>query len=101
MKKEFFIILVSLLFAVSAVAQDKQYEAKVDGLSCPICSYGLEKKLKSIDGIYNIKIELTTGLVTFAVKEGKTVTEELLKKKVKEAGYTLKEMKLVIPAKKS
>ena len=81
------------------MAQTKQYEVKVDGLSCPICSYGLEKKLKSINGIENLKIELTTGIVTFFIKEGKTITEDEVKKKITDAGYTFKYMKLLSSSK--
>ena len=101
MKKIIVTAIVSLVFSASAIAQSKHYEMKVDGLSCPICSYGLEKKLKTIDGIENIKIELTTGIVTFDMKEGKTITDEQMKKKVKEAGYTFKYMKLLPEPKKS
>ncbi len=75
--------------------QTKQTQVTVSGLACPVCSYGLEKKLKQIEGIENLYIELKTGLVTFTMKEGKTVTEEVIKKKVIDAGYTLKEIKYV------
>ncbi len=100
MKKNIFLLIASILFALVVVAQNKQYEMKVDGLSCPICSYGLEKKLKTIDGIENIKIELTTGLVTFSMKQGKIITDDILKKKVTEAGYTFKSMILITTLKK-
>ncbi len=93
MRNIFLSIIATLFFSVSAIAQHKQYEMKVEGLSCPICSYGLEKKLKQIDGIGNINIELTTGIVTFTMKEGKIITEEQVKKKVKDAGYTFKYLK--------
>ena len=100
MKKILFILLMSAISSATMFAQGKQYEVKVDGLSCPICTYGLEKKLKTIDGIENLKIELSTGTATFTVKEGKTVTEEQVKKKVKDAGYTFKSMKFIDSPKK-
>lgn len=93
MRNRILLIIATLCLSVSAIAQHKHYEMKVEGLSCPICSYGLEKKLKQIDGIGNINIELTTGIVTFTMKEGKTVTEEQMNKKVKDAGYTFKYLK--------
>ena len=76
-----------------SVAQTKQIQMTVSGLACPVCSYGLEKKLKQIDGVQNLYIELSTGKVTFDMSDGKTVTEEVLKQKVKDAGYTVKEIK--------
>lgn len=92
MKKNIFLLIVSMMLVVIAAAQEKQYEVKVDGLSCPVCSYGLEKKLKAIDGVENIKIDLESGLVTFSVRPGKNVTEEMIKTKVTEAGYTFRSM---------
>ena len=80
---------------VASFAQTKQIQVTVSGLSCPVCSYGLEKKLKQIDGIENLNIDLKTGLVTFNMKEGKTVTEDVINKKVKDAGYTVKEIRYV------
>ena len=96
MKKNIAIAIVIMLASVVTLfAQTKQTQMTVSGLACPVCSYGLEKKLKQIEGIENLNIELKTGLVTFTMKEGKTVTEEALKQKVKDAGYTVKEIKYV------
>ena len=93
-------ILMSGLIVVipaNANAQDqspsqaiKKVEVRVDGLSCPFCAYGLEKKLKTIEGIQNLKIEIAKGLVTFSLTEGNSVDEEEIKKIVKEAGFTPK-----------
>ena len=96
MKKNILLLMIATLVSVITLsAQTKQTLIIVSGLACPVCSYGLEKKLKQIDGIENLNIELKTGLVTFTMKEGKTVTEEVLKKKVIDAGYTMKEIKYV------
>lgn len=68
-------------------------EVRVDGLSCPFCAYGLEKKLKKIDGMKDLKIDIKNGLVTFSLTEGKTVDEKTIRKIVKDAGFTAKEIK--------
>ena len=72
---------------------ETKIEVRVDGLSCPFCAYGLEKKLKKIDGIKDLKIDIKNGLVTFSLKEGKSVDEKTLVKIVKDAGFTAKEIK--------
>ena len=96
MNKYITIVIVLMLTSVDTLfAQTKQIQVTVSGLACPVCSYGLEKKLKQIDGIENLKIELKTGLVIFNVREGKTVSEAVIKQKVKDAGYTVKEIKYV------
>lgn len=85
---------ISPLFA--QIAPDdtlaKQVNVRVDGLSCPFCAYGLEKKFNKIEGAKDIKIDVDKGLLTFTMEKGKTVTEEEIKKKVKQAGFTPKEI---------
>ncbi|MCH7782073.1 heavy-metal-associated domain-containing protein [candidate division KSB1 bacterium] len=78
-----------------AVSSQKEniVEVRVDGLSCPFCVYGLEKKMKKIDGILDLKIDFEKGLVTFSLKEGKSVDEKTIVKIVKESGFTAKEIK--------
>ena len=60
----------------------------VDGLSCPFCAYGLEKKLKKVSGSEDIVIALTEGEATMSVPKHQKPTEEELRKIVKDAGFT-------------
>jgi len=60
----------------------------VDGLSCPFCAYGLEKKLKAVSGSKDVSIELTKGEATMSVPKDQQPTEEELRKIVKDAGFT-------------
>lgn len=95
-------MLTAMMFIniITISAQTTQIQVTVAGLSCPVCTYGLEKKLKTIDGIENIKIDLEKGLVTFNMKAGKKITEIEVKKRVIDAGYTFKEMKYIEEQKK-
>ena len=68
-------------------------EVRVDGLSCPFCAYGLEKKLLKIDGMKDLEIDIDKGLVTFSLKKGKSVDEKSIRKIVKDAGFTPKEIR--------
>ena len=90
-----------IVIVTGVFAQTKQVNVKVDGLSCPFCAYGLEKKIKKLDGVENLKIDVEKGMMTFTVAKGKTVSEEDVKKKVKEAGFTPREITYTeIPEKK-
>lgn len=102
MKKIIALTLVLFLFFIPGLfAQTKQVNVKVDGLSCPFCAYGLEKKIKKIDGIENLKIDVEKGMMTFTVAKEKTVSEDEIKKKVKDAGFTPREITYTeIPEKK-
>lgn len=59
----------------------------VDGVACPFCAYGIEKKIKKLDGIKDMFIEINEGYITFSVPEAKKPTREMLIKLVNEAGF--------------
>jgi mercuric ion binding protein len=77
-----------VFFFASVIFAQKSVELQVDGLACPFCAYGLEKKLTTIDGVDSIKIDIEKGMVTLLVQEDMTVNEEVIKEKIKEAGFT-------------
>ena len=86
------IIVFAILGLTSTFAQTKYVSVRVDGLSCPFCAYGLEKKFSKIDGAKDIKIDVDNGLLTFNMVNNKVVTEEEIQKRVKQAGFTPKEI---------
>ncbi len=62
------------------------YEVRVDGLSCPFCVRGLEKKLQALPSASNIKVDLATGLARLESKEA--LLPESLDKAVRDAGFS-------------
>jgi len=81
--------VLSILLLVSQFTfADTRYQMRVDGLACPYCAYGIEKKFKSIEGVSNIKVDLKNGLVTVTVATGKLLTEEQLKRLFSDSGFT-------------
>ncbi len=92
---------MSLAQSANENNQTQQVRIRVDGLSCPFCAYGLEKKLQDIDGVNEIKIDIDQGLATLRVSEDKTVSEEEIRKVVKPAGFTPKKIVFAnLPSKK-
>jgi len=93
----------SMSFAQNAIQnnQTQQVQVEVDGLSCPFCAYGLEKKLIGIDGVASIKIDIDQGMAILTISENKIITEEEIRKVVKQAGFTPKKIVFAnLPAKK-
>lgn len=95
--------IIILLFAftlgiTTTLAQENKelsgtVKMEVKGLSCPFCAYGLEKNLKKITAIEKVTIDVEGAFATIVIKEGKTVSEEDIKKKVKDAGFTAGDIK--------
>ncbi len=95
------LILAGLSSAFAQETQDTQVEDKelkgtikvrVDGLSCPFCAYGLEKKLKKMEGVEKIDISVEDAYALLTIEDGKTVTEKAIRKNVKEAGFTARQI---------
>lgn len=86
------LLLILMLGVTTIFAQSHEVTIRVDGLSCPFCAYGLEKKLNDIKGVENININFEEGLVVLQVAEGETISEEELREKIQDAGFTPKEV---------
>ena len=72
------------------MANDTHYHLEVDGIPCPSCLYGIEKKLGSLEGVTDIKSGLKNGRFFVKVAEGTTLSEEEVQKAVTDAGFTLR-----------
>ncbi len=92
MKHPFLIIAAALLWSTMAAAQGVRYELRVDGLACPFCAYGIEKKFKKTKGVEAVDIDLERGLVVVSAGEGVQLTREQVERIVKDAGFTLRSM---------
>ncbi|RMB57115.1 copper chaperone [Dokdonia sinensis] len=85
------ITLVIALFTTMGMQAQKamdQFEIQVDGLGCPFCAYGLEKKFKEFKGIKKVAIDIETGDFSFQYPAEKALTMDDITKQVEKAGYT-------------
>lgn len=91
------VLLVSALTARPAQAQKKADQTKikepdvvaaVNGLACPFCAYGLEKKLKSLDGVMDVAVLLEKGQVQLKLAEGTRLSKKQIQTVTKNAGFT-------------
>ncbi len=64
----------------------------VDGLACPFCAYGLEKKLDELNAIRAMEVQLEEGRVLLAFEEGQSVTKDELRTAVENAGFTARKI---------
>ena len=90
--KNYLIAPLVLLWSLTVSAAGAQYVIRVDGLACPFCAYGIEKKLKSVDGVEEVDVDLQKGRVTVNTRENVELTEPGMVKLFKEAGFTYRSM---------
>jgi mercuric ion binding protein len=86
--------LLILVYSQYSFAQVKELRLRVDGLACPFCAYGLEKKLKSLRGLESLDISLKKGIAVLVFKSESEINLSRIKTMVKDAGYTLRNMKI-------
>ena len=92
MNKAIAVTLLSVIWSAATFAAGIEYRIRVDGLACPYCAYGIEKKLKAIEGVGKIDVDLDAGLVVVEVDEGVELTEPQMKTLFKDAGFTYRGM---------
>ncbi len=95
LKVIFILFLAVVVYPFDAISDPLlKGKIKVDGLSCPFCAYGMEKKLKAVSWIEDIEIFVDDGYVAFVVSDGKKLNTKALDKAIKNGGFTPKEIEL-------
>lgn len=77
------------VFAAPARAQVEEVKIIVDGLTCNLCAAGLDRSLRKLDGVTNVKVTLATQVATMRLKPGVRVAPDQLRTAVERAGQRL------------
>ena len=104
MRKKNFLILGLIIFILGifirlASAEPAKVQVKLDGLVCTFCAYNLEKKLKRLEAVEDLKIFVNAGLAELTIKEGKSIDVDGIKKAVKDGGFTPREILITLKGK--
>lgn len=87
-----FIFAVLLFGQTTAKAQSKTdhvyIKMEVNGMACPYCAYGMEKELKKVSGVADVKIQLKEGLAYIATLKKQKPLKESLALIITNAGFT-------------
>lgn len=84
----FFFAGINMSHAQKAKKEKDNYTVMVDGLGCPFCAYGLEKKFKELKGVKGVQIDMETGQFDFTFPAESPLTVEEVENQVDAAGYT-------------
>lgn len=74
-------------WAAGAIAQGA-IVAKVNGMSCPFCTYGLRKEMLTIPGVKDVQVSLRKSQATLKVDPGTQVTDAQIRRAIREAGFS-------------
>jgi len=85
-----FPVLLALLAFPPApgLAEVTQIEVTVKGMSCPFCAFGVEKKLKKVEGVREVAVDMGQSTATLVAGEGKSLDLKQINAAVKASGFT-------------
>ena len=85
-----------LLHAAPVNAAFVSAELRVNGLSCPFCAFGIEKKLLDVDGVQRVEVFLDDGRLALTFEPENAATVSDLEKAVEKAGFELAALQLTV-----
>ena len=68
----------------------------MNGISCPFCAFGIEKKLLDVDGVDGVEVFLDDGRIAVTFEPETSVTASDLEEAVEKAGFELAALKLTV-----
>lgn len=101
--KKLSLLLICALFTACTTPQPTETGKPLDaskavltllGMSCPLCSNNVDGRLKKVEGVESVQINLETGKVTITFGDP-SPTRAQIELAIKEAGFTLSDMELI------
>jgi copper chaperone CopZ len=83
-------LLAALLLVFANGVHAETIEMTVNGLVCGFCAQGIEKTLRKNAATEDVVVSLEHRLVAIATKPGADISDEVLSKALKDAGYEVK-----------
>lgn len=81
------VALTLLLSSFSTFAESIQI--KVSGMVCTMCAQGIQKKFSALPEVEKLEVNMDNKVVNITTKEGQTLSDEVIKKHITEAGYNV------------
>ncbi len=86
--KSTILFLVAFALMGTALADDVQYDIRVDGITCPFCVATSERALKKIAGVHTVGSNLETGTLFVCADSDVSFTDAQLKQLFLDKGFT-------------
>ncbi|MDX1767149.1 MAG: heavy metal-associated domain-containing protein [Arenibacter troitsensis] len=99
MKNIAFIMIMAILGTFSSKAQIQKVDQEVYGMDCAPCAYGLERGLKKMDGLQNVRVSLNDGKAYIELSKNNSLGLKQIQEEVKKNGFSAKNAEVVIEGK--
>ena len=87
-------ILALFLMMIPATSWAKAHEVHitVNGMVCAFCAQGITKKFTAEPAVDKVDVSLQNKKVDLALKEGKEISDETIRRVLAEAGYAIQKI---------
>ena len=82
-----FLVLAAFLSAGAPALAAESLKATVNGMVCAFCAQGIEAKLRKLPQAQNVYVNLARKVVAVQIKDGMTLSPDVVREVVKDAGY--------------
>ncbi|MGQ0586543.1 MAG: heavy-metal-associated domain-containing protein [Gammaproteobacteria bacterium] len=89
------LFVAAALALPGAVWAGPEYRLEVKGMVCQACAYSIEKRLRKIDGVEDVRVHLEPGHVVVRMKDGTQLTEGQARSATEDAGFAFGGFKVV------
>jgi copper chaperone CopZ len=83
---------ITLLFILAVFPLSAQFisaTVRIDGLTCSMCSNSVEKLIRKLDFVEDVKMDLNSNIAELSFKKGSKVEISKVASAVKDAGYSV------------
>ncbi len=80
--------LINPFLSPAAYSRFISVTVAVDGMACPFCAYGVEKKLKKVAGVGSISIDLKSGMATLIAAVDSSIDLPGVHEAIRKSGFT-------------
>ena len=84
------VLAPAVTLPLTAQAPGDSLRLKVDGMVCSLCAYGVERRLRSLDQVDRVRVNLDSGLVVILLRPGAAISDSVLGREVHRAGFALR-----------
>jgi len=88
MKRTILFLVAFAVTSTATLADEVQYDIRVDGITCPFCVATSERALKKIEGVHSVGSNLETGTIFVCADSTVAFTDAQLKQLFLDKGFT-------------
>ena len=88
--------LIGILGIGTISGQIARVDQEVYGMDCAPCAYGLERGLKKMDGLQEVRVSLNDGKAYLGLAEKNDLTLRSIQGEVKKNGFSAKKAEVVL-----